>query len=487
MQFTQKVILKIIDTLSILDYNAKRFKRQKTMGGISMLKKEQKKKSHIKFRIIFSIATLLIIVSTIVVAAASNKKYTISINDGGNEVLIETTMTDITQILDSFEIEVGPDDSIDASSFIPGEGGEIVIKRGCNITVNDHGKKIEVMARGTVYEVLEELGIKTDRNDVIDINICEYVKEGMTINIDDGVEIKIKRNEKEMLHGVPVNSTVEEALNYAGIEMGADDELSVDKKQKVSRNMTVEVFEIEYKESTAVKEIEFKTIEKKSTEIGVGKTKVVQEGVNGKKEVTYTEKYINGKYDKRTVASERVMIEAKDKIVLVGVEKATTKAVNAMATVKNTTSSTSEKTTNKKATTTKKASTIKTTTKVSSNSSIKTISNFTLPSKYTLNSSKVPTKYKKKMTGSATAYYGGTSTSIGKKPQPGYIAVNPKIIPYGTEMWIVSNDGKYIYGYAIAADTGGFIYSGTTIADLYFNTYNECINFGRRNITIYIL
>lgn len=39
---------------------------------------------------------------------------------------------------------------------------------------------------------------------------------------------------------------------------------------------------------------------------------------------------------------------------------------------------------------------------------------------------------------------------------PGHIAVNPKQFPYGTELYIVSLDGKFVYGYCMAADTGGF-------------------------------
>lgn len=116
-----------------------------------------------------------------------------------------------------------------------------------------------------------------------------------------------------------------------------------------------------------------------------------------------------------------------------------------------------------------------------------TISNFELPERYSIDENGVPVSYSKKLEGSATAYNGGYATSTGKTPQPGYIAVDPEIIPYGTEMWIVSNDGSYVYGYAMAADTGGFIYYGDTLADLYFDSYDECINFGRRDITIYIL
>jgi 3D (Asp-Asp-Asp) domain-containing protein len=57
-------------------------------------------------------------------------------------------------------------------------------------------------------------------------------------------------------------------------------------------------------------------------------------------------------------------------------------------------------------------------------------------------------------------------------------------------MWIVSNDGSYVYGYASAEDTGGFIYwsgSSSTVCDLYFDSEGQASAFGRRGVTIYIL
>ncbi|MBR6635536.1 MAG: hypothetical protein IKL41_07940 [Clostridia bacterium] len=55
-------------------------------------------------------------------------------------------------------------------------------------------------------------------------------------------------------------------------------------------------------------------------------------------------------------------------------------------------------------------------------------------------------------------------------------------------MYIVSSDGKWVYGYSIAADTGGFVTNGSgTTVDLYMYSYSDCINFGRRNVEIYIL
>ena len=55
------------------------------------------------------------------------------------------------------------------------------------------------------------------------------------------------------------------------------------------------------------------------------------------------------------------------------------------------------------------------------------------------------------------------------------------------ELYIVTNDGIYIYGYAVAADTGGFIKRHPTGIDLFFDTESECRKFGVRSAEIYIL
>ena len=89
----------------------------------------------------------------------------------------------------------------------------------------------------------------------------------------------------------------------------------------------------------------------------------------------------------------------------------------------------------------------------------------------------------------ATAYYcepnAWNTTYTGTEARVGAIAVDPNFIPLGTRMYIVSADGEYIYGYCVAEDTGGAIKG--KIVDLYFNTYNECVQFGRRDVKIYVL
>ena len=94
---------------------------------------------------------------------------------------------------------------------------------------------------------------------------------------------------------------------------------------------------------------------------------------------------------------------------------------------------------------------------------------------------------------SATAYtcqdkHGVTTpgtTFSGTPARVGAIAVDPNVIPLGSKLYIVSADGEYLYGYCVAEDTGGAI-KGNTV-DLYYNTYDECIQFGRRDVLVYVI
>lgn len=91
----------------------------------------------------------------------------------------------------------------------------------------------------------------------------------------------------------------------------------------------------------------------------------------------------------------------------------------------------------------------------------------------------------KSMTATAyTAGHGGadTCTATGTTVRVGTVAVDKKVIPLGTKMYIVANGG-IVYGSAVAEDTG----IRGNIVDLYYDTYQECIQFGRRGCTVYIL
>ncbi|MBE7052945.1 MAG: DUF348 domain-containing protein [Ruminococcaceae bacterium] len=101
--------------------------------------------------------------------------------------------------------------------------------------------------------------------------------------------------------------------------------------------------------------------------------------------------------------------------------------------------------------------------------------------------------YSNKLVCHATAYCAcsrccGWSTGItasGMRAQYGVIAVDPRVIPLGTKLYIETTDGSYIYGYSIAADTGGAI-KGNRV-DLFFPTHGEALQFGRKTVNVYIM
>ncbi len=93
--------------------------------------------------------------------------------------------------------------------------------------------------------------------------------------------------------------------------------------------------------------------------------------------------------------------------------------------------------------------------------------------------------YKSKMIMTATAYHPnccgspGGLTASGEKAQRGQVAVDPRVIPLGSILYIPT------YGYAKASDVGGKI-KGNKI-DLCFDTREEVKNFGKRKVEVYIL
>ncbi len=98
--------------------------------------------------------------------------------------------------------------------------------------------------------------------------------------------------------------------------------------------------------------------------------------------------------------------------------------------------------------------------------------------------------YSNAINGVATAYIPdgkwGYTTYTGNRARVGVIAVDPKVIPLGTKVYVKTNNSSFgDYGYAIAWDTGSAI-KGNKI-DLFMESYDLSMQWGIRDVTIYIL
>ncbi|MDO5649390.1 MAG: 3D domain-containing protein [Gallicola sp.] len=79
----------------------------------------------------------------------------------------------------------------------------------------------------------------------------------------------------------------------------------------------------------------------------------------------------------------------------------------------------------------------------------------------------------------ATAYTAtGNRTATGTVPKKGTIAVDPDVIPLGTELYVEG------YGNGVAEDTGSAVKGN--IIDLYMDSEQEARNWGRKNVNVTI-
>ena len=245
------------------------------------------------------------------------------------------------------------------------------------------------------------------------------------------------------------DGTVADVLRKAGIILGKNDLVSPSLETPVNSYTKIRVTRVRYKMKTNKETVKYDTKVVVSDDLAAGETKTVTKGVNGKSTKIYTEKYVDGVLTETTLKKEIVTKKPVTEVKEVGKQ-----AFDKLSNYKGTGMP---------------------------------ISELEQPSSLELDDNGVPKNYTKVISGKATAYTGDTATSTGRKPMPGHIAVDPKEIPYGSELYITSADGKYVYGYSIAADTGGFVKMGNTDIDLFMNNEQMCLDWGNRAVKIYVL
>lgn len=297
----------------------------------------------------------------------------------------------------------------------------------------------------TVEDFLNENNISVNLYDNINMISEDELSDKMEIRIRRGVAITIVTSTGEELVST-TKSTVGEALTENGIFLNPEDETTPSRETLVTSDMIISVSFVTSQFETVEESIAFNTVKQNDDKMYKGNEKVITEGVNGSKDVTYKVTFRDGVEFARELSSEIVTVEPVDKVVTMGTKEKT-------VAVKQT----------------------------------KGFASGTLSSRGDL-------RYKKVITVTATAYdpspeqNGGYSrTALGGVPRFGIIAVDPKVIPLGSRVYVESTDdgNSWVYGYAIAGDTGGAI-KGNRI-DLCYNTASQARAFGRRSATIYVL
>lgn len=328
----------------------------------------------------------------------------------------------------------------------------------CKVEIIDDGKLVNTILTNETNsdEILDNQGIKVSKYDEVIFTKSSDKTASIKINRAFGVTLEA---DSDSVTVQMVRGTVQDALDEADITVGELDVVSEDLDAKLTKGMIITVTRIITDLVAAQEEIQYGSVTVETDQLIKGVTQVQTPGENGILTNYYSCVYEDGVEVSRSeepVASE-VTKEPVDEVILLG------------TLVQKPAKSTSESTD---------------TGTVSSPG----VSELALPASLSLDSNGIPQNYSKVISGRGVAYTAsaGAKTSTGRTVKPGYVAVNPSVIPYGTELYIVASDGT-VYGYAIAADTGGSCMANTILVDLFMNSTSECYAWGSKTVNIYVL
>lgn len=306
-------------------------------------------------------------------------------------------------------------------------------------------------------EVLEEAGLTLGHSDT-------YTTEEK----DGDTQIRINRVQMisvfcdgQMFVVGSYGETVADILSAAGIELDETSQINWDLNTQTFDGMQIRVVQV----TTEIVEYDAPIPHTdniyEDASLAPGETVVLVEGKDGVTHCRAEVVYEDGKEVRRTILEEEVLSAATDGLILQGVDRSVKQQENSGNDGYRLSHAYSPD-------------------GIGASTSVQEEGNRYIPG--------TEQTYSEVLEFTATAYtcegYVGT-TATGSTAREGAVAVDPRVIPLGTKMYIVSSDGKFVYGYCTAEDTGSAITGN--IVDLYYDTMDECYAFGRRNVKIYIL
>jgi len=310
--------------------------------------------------------------------------------------------------------------------------------------------------------VIEEAGLKLGESDTFTTHTTDGVSE---IHITRVQMISVQDGDQVYVVG-SYGGTVDDVLQSLDITLSNNDILSCTLDTDTYDGMVIEITRVLLETQEYDEPIPFQTRVLEDSSLAPGEEVVLREGVNGTIHYVAQIIYENGEEVKRTVLSQQMVAAPQESIILRGVDRSVMEQ------------------------------------------GFDHVDDYIISNDWY--SYEPPTeeealevseqkfvpgtnlRYDEAVLFEATAYtcnsyeyVGNGITFTGTQARVGAIAVDPKVIPLGTKMYIASADGEYIYGYCVAEDTGGLIKGN--LVDLYYDTHDECIQFGRRDIIIYFL
>jgi resuscitation-promoting factor RpfB len=283
----------------------------------------------------------------------------------------------------------------------------------------------------TADELLTERGVVRAPEDALSVDPASQIVDGETVVYKAAVPVTV------VVDGTPIvlrtaADDVATLLKAQGVAYDRHDRVSPAPSSSLGQDSVVTVTHVDSWTETVRKHLAAKTVKRWAFTLAAGRSKVVDPGRPGIAEVAYAVTRTPDRPSvRRTALVSRVIRAPRARIVAEGIGEYTALSTLATRGIEGTLR----------------------------------LANSAL--------SMVATAY--------TASCAGCSgmTAIGRPAGHGIVAVDPRVIPLGTHMFIPG------YGHAVAGDTGGAI-RGNRI-DLGFDSNAQANQFGRRSVMVYLI
>lgn len=320
----------------------------------------------------------------------------------------------------------------------------VIIGLGCGAWIMSEEKQVTLSVNDNETEILTYANTLTDLLNEQQIPLEDVINSNVPLDSDlnngQEIDIEVTSDFKVLVDDTIIDvrtaaATVADVLQKANVALGENDVVEPALHEKVFGDTIIVIHRVTIKDEIRETELAYSVETKKDSTIVSGDQIILQPGVPGLQKDTYRVVYRDGEfYSEELISSE--VTDPVSEIVAVGTG----------------------------------TSVLPTYGKDSENES--TASYSSAPEGITCS---------KVITLTATAYHEpkGSLTKSGTLSRVGAVAVDPKVIPLGTRLYVEG------YGYCVAEDTGGLI-KGDRI-DLFLGSEAECVDWGVQDVLVYIL
>ncbi len=307
-----------------------------------------------------------------------------------------------------------------------------------HVTIDDGSGELRtaVTMKGTVSAILAEQNIKIKKGDIVTPALNSQVLRDQQISIQRAAQVVMTIDGASTTY-YSVAHTVGEFLDEANIVVGEHDGFNASMTDTVKNGMNLTIDRVNEYHYTVDEAIPFVVKETTTYSLPKGEYNVVQQGQAGVLQKQYIARYENGVKVSEELVSEAITQQPVDEVREAGLLDVVPTSAG----------------------------------------------NIAVRATYYMQATGYDIGYESCGKLPGDPLYGITATGI--RATYGVVAVDPRVIPLGSKLFIQTADGSFTYGYALAADTGGAI-KGNRI-DLCFDSRQEALNFGRRDVIVYVL